>query len=107
MIDKEIRDILSKRKALHPEDSFAAEKCWDEEIHLMCRDIEQTIDFLENRCTGDEFAWLSEVFEDVQEQTKSVRFTECLCTLAEKFPEETQEYNILEFINCLEETDKN
>lgn len=106
MIDKEIRDILEKRKALHPEDSFAAEKCWDEEIQLMCRNIDQTIDFLENRCTGEEFAWLSEVFEDVQAQTQSARFNKCLRALAEKFPKDTKEFNIIEFIGSQEETDE-
>lgn len=98
MIDNEIREVLAKRKALHPEDSFAAEKCWDEEISIMCRDIDQTIDFMRNRCTGEEYAWLSEVFEEVQEQTKSEEFRACLCDLTEKYPEETKEYNILEFI---------
>lgn len=98
MIDNEIREILSKRIALHPEDSFATEECWKEEIMVLSRDIEQTIDFFSYQCTGDEFAWLSEVFEDVLEKTHSEELRNCLREIAKKYPEETQEYNILSFI---------
>ena len=98
MIDKEIREVLSRRMALHPEDSFAAEKCWEEEANILCRDMEQTIDFLKNRCTGEEFVWLSEVFEEVQEQAQSERLRQCLLEMTKKYPDETKEYNILEFI---------
>ena len=98
MIDAEIRNILSTRKQLHPEDSFATEACWKKEIEIMSADIDQTIDFLLNRCTGEEFVWLSEVFEEVQEHTQSHAFNRCLLTVAKKFPEEVKEYNILSFI---------
>ena len=98
MIDNEIRQILSRRIALHPEDSLAAEECWKEEIMVLSRDIEETIDFFSNRCTGEEFAWLSKVFEDVLEKTHSKELSSCLCAVARKYPEETQEYNILSFI---------
>lgn len=104
MIDTEIRDVLARRMALHPEDSFAVEKCWEEEISIMSRDVNQTIDFLENRCTGEEFVWLSEVFEEVQEQVQSESFRQCLLAVAEKYPNETKEYNILDFISTCEES---
>lgn len=98
MIDNEIREVLSRRIALHPEDSFAAEKCWEEEIIILCRDMDQTIDFIKNRCTAEEFVWLSEVFEEVQEMTQSEGFRQCLLDVTKKYPDETKEYNILEFI---------
>lgn len=102
MIDNEIKEILDRRKDLHPEDSLATEKCWEEEIRILCRDIDETIDFIENRCTAEEFIWLSEVFEDVQDQLKSESFHQSLLDAAKKFPDETREYNILEFISSEE-----
>ena len=102
MIDTEIREVLARRMALHPEDSSATEKCWEEEISIMSRDVNQTIDFMENRCSGEEFVWLSEVFEEVQEQVQSERFRQCLLSVAEKYPVETSEYNILDFIDPME-----
>lgn len=50
MIDDKIRNVLTKRKQLHPEDSVATEECWKEEIEILSADIEQTVDFLLNRC---------------------------------------------------------
>lgn len=105
MIDKEIREVLLRRMAFHPEDSFATEKCWEEEINVLCRDIDQTIDFINNRCTGEEFVWLSEVFEEVQEQTHSEKFRQCLLDVTQKYPNETKEYSILEFISPPEENE--
>ena len=90
---------------MHPEDAYGIEKCWDEEIDLMCRDIGQTVDFLKNRCTGEEFVWLSEVFEEVQEQTQSTILRGCLLALTRKYPDETKEFNIMEFIDGLNELD--
>ena len=98
MIDKEIREVLARRMALHPEDSFAVEKCWEEEIRILCRDVAETIDFVENRCTGEEFVWLSEVFEEVQEQINSEELKRCLLATAKKYPDETKKYSILDFI---------
>lgn len=106
MIDDDIREAITKRMSLHPEDSFAIDKCWEEEIRILCKDIDLTIDFMENRCTGEEFAWLSEVFEEVQEQAQSERFIQCLLDAAKKYPEETGKYNILEFIDPLYESER-
>ena len=103
MIDNKIREILARRMTLHPEDALGTEECWKDEIAIMSRDVEQTIDFLRNRCTGEEFAWLSEVFEEVQAATHSEELRECLYAVAEKYPDITKEYNILSFIDSGEE----
>lgn len=103
MIDDKIRNVLTKRKQLHPEDLFATEECWKEEIEILSADIDQTIDFLLNRCTGEEFVWLSEVFEEVQERTVAEKLKQCIYKVAEKYPEETREYSILDFVINVEE----
>ena len=99
MIDKTIKDILSRRENTHPEDSYRIEKLWEEEIEVLSSNIEDTIDFIKTRCSADEFVWLSEVFEEVAEKTQSLKFINCLYTVAQKYPEETKEYNIISFID--------
>ena len=98
MIDDKIRDLIKKREETHPEDFYAAEKVWKEEVDLLVSDIEGTIEFIRERCTADEFAWLSEVFDEVAERTKSSEFIDSLYYAAQKYPEETIEYNIISFI---------
>lgn len=103
MIDNEIRDILRERETIYSEDYVAVERCWEKEIALLTNSIDETIDFIANRCSGGEFAWLSEVFEEVFEKTQSERFRQCLLAVAEKYPDETREYNILDFIVATKE----
>jgi len=38
------------------------------------------IRFIENECTDEELYWLSEVFEDIVDRTRSVEFVHCLQT---------------------------
>ncbi len=106
MIDNRIRELLKERKSIHSEDYDRIEKCCVQEIELLSENLKDTIDFISNRCTGDEFVWLSEVFEEVQEKTQSDALRECLYATAEKYPKETKEYSILEFISDPEEIDE-
>ena len=99
MIDKTIKDILSRRENTHPEDSYRIEKLWEEEIEALSFNVEETIDFITSRCTANEFIWLSEVFEEVAEKTQSIEFVNCLYAVAKKYPAETKEYNIINFID--------
>ena len=73
MITDEIRASISKRASTDDEWDFGVKQCWDEEIAILSRNIEDTIAFLENDCTADEFSWLSEVFDDVAVFIRSQR----------------------------------
>ena len=81
------------------EDYYAASKTWAKEIDILCEDMDDTIRYLNEECPGYGFAWISEVMEDVAERTQSLEFVETLYKLAEKYPEETKEYNIMTFVN--------
>lgn len=94
MITDEIRKSLSKRIATNDEWAHGVDLCWNEEIDILSRNIEDTIEFLENECTANEFSWLSEVFDDVAEKTQSRAFVDCLYKVAKKFPDECREYHI-------------
>lgn len=86
MLYEQIKEILSRRKKLHPEDDNGIQKCWDELIELLSKDEDNTIECL-NLCTDSEVDWISEVFEDVAYNLQSRRYIECLKKLDVKYPE--------------------
>lgn len=73
---------------------YGIEQCWKEEIDILSKDIDETINFLQNECTADEFSWLSEVFDDVSEKVQNREFVDCLYRVAEKYPDECDKYHI-------------
>ena len=64
--------------------------------------MNETIEFIENECTPEQFSWLSEIFDDITRTSKSKDFVEALRHTAEKYPETTKKYNIKYFIDCAE-----
>lgn len=95
MLAEEFRRIITKLDALNINDDFGYEECWKEETALLSKDISATIAFLKSECTASEFSWMSEVFEDITEKTKSQEFIQCIEETAKRFPEECSKYNIL------------
>jgi len=55
MIQNELQEIIQKRDSLESEDYWNIEKCWKEEVELLSKDINATIDFLDHECTGEQF----------------------------------------------------
>lgn len=94
MITEEIRIAIQKRAATDDEWEYGVEQCDKEEIAILSRNIDDTIDFLENECTAEEFSWLSEIFDDIVEKTQSKVLVDCLCRVANKYPEECKKYYI-------------
>ena len=101
MIKDRIIPIIEERESVDSWD-YGIEQCHKKLIALITEDIDKSIDFLDNDCTADQFSWLSEVFDEIAEITKSQAFIEALKRLAIKYPEETKEYNIESFIESAE-----
>jgi len=102
MLEDDFRDLMKTRKAIHPEDSYGYDRLWEKETNLLSKDINATIVFLDNECTAEEFSWISEVFEDIADKTRSSDFINCLYRVAKKFPEVCREHNIYDFIESSE-----
>ena len=68
------------------------------EIDLLARNLQETVDFLDNDCTGEQLVWLSEVFEEISAKLQSWDFIDALGRCADKYPEECKVYNIKECI---------
>lgn len=94
--------VIQKRATTNDEWDIAVHLCWEEMVSVFSEDIEKTIYFLESNCTASEYSWLSEVFEEIAEKTQSREFIAVLRKLAVKYPAETEQYNIMSFINSAE-----
>lgn len=68
------------------------------EIELFSRNLQETIDFLDNDCTADQLSWMSEVFEEISAKLQSWDFIDALNRCADKYPEECKVYSIKECI---------
>lgn len=97
----EFYEIIKKRSSIEEEWYTEIEKCWEEMTGIFSADVNKTIQFLDI-CTADEFSWLSEVVENIAKRTHSKEFIAALRKTADKYPEETKKYNIIDFIESAE-----
>lgn len=97
----EFRNIIKKRASIDNEWYTEIEKCWKEMTDIFSADIRETIQFFD-ACTADEFVLMSEVVEDIAQRTHSKEFVIALRKTADKYPEETKQYNIVDFIESAE-----
>lgn len=97
----EFHEIIEERSQINDNWSEGIDMIWKKMTDIFSADIDKTILFLDE-CTADEFIWLSEIFEDIAEKTQSRKFISVLRKTAEKYPEETQKYNIIGFVDCAE-----
>lgn len=99
-VAREYRRLLELRKAYHP----AADIDWDRDpvvlgmVRALSADVDATVAFL-GQCTADEFGWLSEVFAEVAEATRSQRLVDALYETAKRFPEACERLSIVDFID--------
>ena len=68
------------------------------EIELFSRNLQETVDFLDNDCTADQLIWLSEVFEEISAKLQSWEFIDALSRCFNKFQKECDGYNVR---NCI------
>ncbi len=95
--------LLGQRKRLEGDIDYDTNPVILETIGLMTKDIRETISFLENDCTEEQFIWLSEVFDEIAEKTKSKDFIDALMRVSKKYPQATEKYNISCFIRSAAE----
>jgi hypothetical protein len=60
------------------EDTYWIEDYWQKAINIFTANILETIDFILNECSDEEFYWLSEIFEEIAEKTQSKVFIKTL-----------------------------
>lgn len=72
---------------------------WEAEIRQFTADIHESIRFIECECTDEELYWLSEVFEDIVDRTRSVEFVKCLQERVRRVANPEWKRSVLDEIN--------
>lgn len=103
-MDDTIKDIIDKRLALHINDGFALHECWETEAGILSEDVEATVDYILNDCDDDTLYWISEVFEEVIEKTKSQPLISALVQRCEKVSDAEKKKSIKAEIESAKET---
>ena len=70
------------------EENYWIEDYWKAAVKMFSKNVSDTISFIQNDCDYEEFYWLSEIFEEIAEQTQSKELIAALRTrLAAVVPE--------------------
>ena len=69
-IINDYKKVLEERKSLHLEDDFGIEVKNKKAIEILSKSIDDTVFYIENECTFEDFEWLSEIFDDLWEEYK-------------------------------------
>jgi len=88
------RKVIKQREETDDEWDYGIEQCWKKEIEILSEDIPSTIEFLINECTAEEYSWISEVIDDIVDETLSKELVDAYKSLTTKYPEECEKYNI-------------
>jgi hypothetical protein len=97
-IFEEYTKLVEQRKKIMYDIDYEHDPIILKSIELFSKDMKETVKFLKNDITGEQFVWLSEIVDDVAEKTQSREFVDMLYKVAEKYPEETKKYHILKCI---------
>lgn len=84
-LKRKMDPIISKRESKDINDYYGINECWNEMIESLSDNINETIAYL-NDCSEKEIYYISEVFEDIAEQTNSKEYIECLRAIDSKYP---------------------
>lgn len=72
---------------------------WNKLTDLICENINDSIEYILNDCTEDEFSWISEILYQIIEKTLSQKFIDTLRIVTKKYPIEDNEYKITDQID--------
>ncbi len=97
-VGEKYRELLKVRKEIDEVD-YDNDPTIKEMIDMLCNNIDETIDYIKNDCSAEEFVYISELYDEIVDRTKSKAFIDCLYEVAKKYPKEVEEYNVMNFIN--------
>jgi len=89
-IKDEYTKLVARREKIEEIVDWNNEPVIDATIALFTTNLQETIDFLDNDCSADQFSWMSEVFDKISEKLQSWDFIDVLRRTAAKYPEETK-----------------
>ena len=85
----ELRRELSHRLSLDINDDYGTEESWNKLTEMLAENVNETIAFLNNECTDEEFFWFSEEFSDVSERVQSKELVDAMRARLSRVTRET------------------
>ena len=105
MFNKEEFKRLNAKRDEIIDNEFLLDIAWKNTISYVCQDkntFEEFIEYIKTEMTGEEYINLSEISMDLSGITVSLEFADAFKSLAKKYPKETADYHIAEFIEDAE-----
>lgn len=102
MITDKLRKAIANRAATDDEWDYGVQQSWKEILSIISESLDDTVSFIENDCTADEFSWLSEIYDEIIDVFPSKRIITALRKTASKYPDEVEKYNLN---YCIDEAD--
>lgn len=99
MIEAKIKEIIEQRL---DEEYFYYVECWKKEVGILTKDINETIEFVKNKCDDHTLFWMREVFEDIIEKTKSKELLQVILERANRVIDENKRKEILKEVEYAE-----
>lgn len=87
------------------EDDYKMSQLWKEMLNLIIGDDDTFNDFINymyQEMTENEYSYLSEISDEISQEKPSYKFIDAYKFLANKYPEETKKFGILDFIEVAE-----
>lgn len=72
-----LKDALQFR-ICESDDNYWIEDYWKAAVEIFTKNCADTIKFIQDDCTDEEFFWLSEIFENIAAKTQSKEFISAL-----------------------------
>ena len=85
MINKQMKELIEKRKALHPQDDEGAKHYWELELEVLSVSLDYTIDYL-NTAPEEEIYWCSEVWTELSKHWQSKELIDAMEGCQKRFP---------------------
>ena len=94
-MNMDIRRSIKQRADTVDEDDIMVERSWKDMVAACVSDVPDTIKFIDTQCSADELSWLSEVFDELVEQTQYPELILSLRNAIIRNPEEDKHYYLM------------
>ncbi|MCR5147468.1 MAG: hypothetical protein K6C35_00735 [Eubacterium sp.] len=97
----DLRRIIAKRIAIHPEYDLGIKRCWKEALNFAKDNSEAVVLFVNNDATDEEVYWLSEILCDMYDLLKDDRIIDAFQERANKMDDTEMKRSILQEIDYI------
>lgn len=88
----DIQQAIELRSIIHNENTIMLDRAWVEMIDACATDVPKAIDFIVNKCTVEDVNMLSEVFDELIQQTQNPEFVFAISKAVNRYGEDDKRY---------------